>query len=254
MDSYDRNYQIFNRNCNSKFLLLCDHATNRIPISISKTHLGLTESELGRHIAYDIGAKETAIQIAKEMNAPLIYTDYSRLIIDPNRSKRDPTSIMQIYDGSIIPGNLKLSKAQILHRRKHFYDPYHNAISKFVKDKKHNSLSVCIVSIHSFTPKLNLQKSRPWHIGVLWNRDRRMSDLVIQDLKKNKKICVGENEPYAGNLIGDTLFRHGTANKIPHVLIELRSDLINSRPGQQNWAKRISITLNNSYSKLIGVG
>jgi predicted N-formylglutamate amidohydrolase len=232
---------------------LCDHATNKIPDSVSKTNLGLTSSELRRHIAYDIGAKETAIQLATEINAPLIYTDYSRLVIDPNRSKHDPTSIMQIYDGSIIPGNLRLSKAQIKYRREQFYNPYHAAIKKKLKEKKGKKISACIVSIHSFTPKLTLQDPRPWHIGILWDRDKRMSDLVIQDLQKNKEICIGKNKPYSGNLVGDTLFQHGTSNNIPHVLIELRNDLINSKLGQKKWAKIISEALNNSIEKLIGV-
>ena len=250
MKSCDLTYQIFNENCNSKFLLLCDHATNRIPNSVSKTHLGLMRSELERHIAYDIGAKETAIQLATEINAPLIYTDYSRLVIDPNRSKRDPTSIMQIYDGSIIPENLRLSIAQIKHRRKQFYDPYHNAIAKFLKNKKEKKTLVCIVSIHSLTPKLKLQELRPWHSGILWDQDKRMSDLIIQDLKKNEDICLGENKPYSGNLIGDTLFKHGTLNNIPHVLIEFRNDLINNKLGQKKWVKIISATLNSSIEKL----
>ena len=253
MKSCEQTYQIFNQNCNSKFLLLCDHATNRIPNSVSETNLGLTGSELERHIAYDIGAKETALELATAINAPLIYTDYSRLVIDPNRSKHDPTSIMQIYDGSIIPGNLQLSKAEINYRRKQFYDPYHNAISNFLKDKKKKKSFVCIVSIHSFTPKLNSQDPRPWHIGILWDRDKRVSDLLLQDLKKNKDICIGENKPYSGNLLGDTLYQHGTSNNIPHVLIEFRNDLINSKFGQKKWTKIISTPLNNCIEKLIGV-
>ena len=250
MKSCDFTYQIFNQNCNSKFLLLCDHATNRVPKSISKKNLGLPKSELERHIAYDIGAKKRAIQLATQINAPLIYTDYSRLIIDPNRSKRDPTSIMKIYDGSIIPENLKLSIAQIKHRREQFYDPYHKAIAQFLNKKKEKKTFVCIVSIHSFTPKLNLQDPRPWHIGILWDQDRRMSELIIQDLKRNKEICIGENKPYSGNLIGDTLFQHGTSNNIPHVLIELRNDLINNKLGQNKWVKIISATLNSCIEKL----
>jgi len=253
MKSCEQTYQIFNQNCNSKFLLLCDHATNRVPNSVSETNLGLTSNELERHIAYDIGAKETALELATEIGAPLIYTDYSRLVIDPNRSKRDPTSIMQIYDGSIIPGNLKLSKAEINYRRKQFYDPYHNAISNFLEHKKKKKSFICIVSIHSFTPKLNSQDPRPWHIGILWDRDKRISDLLLQDLKKNKDICIGENKPYSGNLVGDTLYQHGTLNNIPHVLIEFRNDLINSKFGLKKWTKIISTPLNNCIEELIGV-
>ena len=130
---------------------------------------------------------------------------------------------------------LQLSKAEINYRRKQFYDPYHNAISKFLKERKKKKSFVCIVSIHSFTPKLNSQDPRPWHIGILWDRDKRISDLLLQDLKKNKDICIGENKPYSGNLVGDTLYQHGTSNNIPHVLIEFRNDLINSKFGQKKW-------------------
>ena len=158
MNSCEHNYQIFNQNCNSKLLLLCDHATNRIPDSVSKTQLDLTSSELRRHIAFDIGAKETAIQLANEINAPLFYTDYSRLVIDPNRSKCDPTSIMQIYDGSIIPGNLRLSKTQIKHRREQFYDPYHDAITKFLKEKKKKKISGMNGFIPLFYPQIKFKK------------------------------------------------------------------------------------------------
>ena len=213
----EKNYQIMNQNCNSKFVLLCDHATNRIPKFISKTRLGLK-------------------------------SNFSRLIIDPNRSKDDPTSIMQIYDQILISGNCNLSKTEIRDRKRSFYDVYHGAISTFLKKKK--GLTSYLVSLHSFTPKLNLEQQRPWHVGVLWGEDRRMADLVIDELEKYKEICVGKNKPYSGNLKGDTLSKHGISNKLPHVLLEIRNDLISDSVGQKKWALIIKRVLINSILKL----
>ena len=248
MKYYDSNYQIFNQNYKSKFLLLCDHATNRIPQFISKTQLGLSNKELNQHISYDIGAKELALKLAEYLRAPLVLSNFSRLVIDPNRSTKDPTSIMQIYDGTIISGNRNLSKKQVKDRKINFYDVYHEAISRFIK----NNSPSCIVSIHSFTPQLNMQPPRPWHVGVLWNKDRRMSDLVINEFMNYKEVCLGKNKPYSGNLNGDTLSRHGTSNNLLQVLLEVRNDLINDSVGQEKWAQTLGIVLKKSI-KNIGV-
>ena len=250
MKSSPHNYQFFNKQCNSKFLLLCDHASNHIPKYISKTNLGLKDKDLNRHIAYDIGAKGTALELSTYLKAPLISANFSRLVIDPNRSQEDPTSIMQIYDGTIITGNCNLSETQLNERKKTFYEPYHNTISDFIKNKKKENLTVCLVSIHSFTPQLNLKSPRPWHIGILWDRDTRMSNLVIQEFSKYENICVGQNKPYTGNLKGDTLSQHGTCNKLPHVLIEIRNDLIITKREQKKWAKIIGKVLQKCIVKL----
>ena len=250
MKAQSSSYQIFNKNCNSKFLLLCDHATNRIPSDISTTNLGLSKKDLNRHIAYDIGALKTAFELSKFLEAPLISSNFSRLVIDVNRSTEDPTSIMQIYDGAIIPGNCNLSEAEINCRHTKFYDPYHNIIAKFIKQRKILSLPTCLVSIHSFTPKLKFQRSRPWHIGILWDRDTRMSELVLKELAKYKTICIGRNKPYSGKLKGDTLSQHGTSNKLLHVLIEIRNDLITDTLGQKKWSKVLGTVLMKSIQQI----
>ena len=250
MKSCDPIYQKINQKCNSKFLLLCDHATNFIPNCVSNTRLGLKESELDRHIAYDLGAKNTAIELSKFLRAPLIASNFSRLVIDPNRSKNDPTSIMQIYDGTIIPGNCNLSQNEIKLRWETFYDPYHAAISSFIKNKRKKNLVTYLVSIHSFTPQINQQAFRPWHIGVLWDRDTRMSDLIISELTKMKQFCIGRNKPYSGNLRGDTLSQHGTLTNLPHVLIEIRNDLILDTTGQKKWADILGGVLNKCITQM----
>ena len=250
MKSYRPVYQKIKKNCNSKFLLLCDHATNLIPECVSNTRLGLEKSELNRHIAYDLGAKDTSIELSKILKAPLIASNFSRLVIDPNRSNDDPTSIMQIYDGTIIPGNCNLSQNEIKLRREKFYNPYHEAISSFIKNKRKKNLKPYLVSIHSFAPHINQQALRPWHVGVLWDQDTRLSDLLVNELTKRKEICIGKNKPYSGNLKGDTLSQHGTLTKLPHVLIEIRNDLISTAPGQKRWAKILGKALNECIKKI----
>ena len=246
----NNSYQIFNQNCNSKILLLCDHATNTIPSCISKTKLCLTPKELNSHIAFDPGAKDTTLKLSHILRSPMIATQFSRLVIDPNRSSDDPTSIMQIYDGSIIPENIGLSEKQITVRKKKFYQPYHNKISQMLDSKILFGSFICIVSIHSFTPKLKFKDLRPWEIGILWDEDTRMSEPLIKELEKHKNICIGKNKPYSGSLQGDTLNKHGTRNKIPHVLIEIRNDLINSSIGQDKWALILANALKSVVKKI----
>ena len=230
--------------------MLCDHASNRIPKSISKNGLLLNRKELESHIAFDLGAKETALILSEKLKSPLITTNFSRLVIDPNRSINDPTSIMQIYDGSIISGNVGLDEKQIFDRQKNFYDPYHKKIKEFLRFKKLSGSFVCIVSIHSFTPQLKFHPPRPWDIGILWDKDTRISEPLIKELKKLEGLCIGENKPYAGTLKGDTLNRHGEKNNIPHVLIEIRNDLILGVSGKKKWASLLADALNKTIEAL----
>ena len=232
----NESYQIFNEDKHTGILLLCDHATNLIPQSVSSNSLGLTQKDLESHIAYDIGALDTAKKIAKNTDSTLISSCFSRLVIDPNRSVHDPTLIMQLYDESLITGNLNLSKKQIQNRIINFYNPYHQKIKDFVKEKKSFNTSLIIISIHSFTPKLKKNSIRPWHIGILWDKDERLSKLIVKELEGHTNISVGQNQPYSGALEGDTMHKHATLNNIPHVLIEIRNDLIRDKQGQNKWA------------------
>ena len=244
-------YQIINQNYNSNLLLLCDHATNWIPKTISERTLGLSNFDLSRHIAYDIGAKETASLISKNLNATMICSNFSRLVIDPNRSEKDPTLIMQLYDGTVITENIALSKSQIAFRKEQFYHPYHNAINKFISNHKKLGGFLCIVSIHSFNSKIRSGGKRPWHIGVLWDKDTRLSQLFIEVLSRDSNLCIGENKPYSGSLPGDTLNKHATSKNIPHVLIEIRNDLISSKSDQLKWAGKLSHILRTCINNLL---
>ena len=232
---------ILNGDKESNFLVICDHASNVIPQEYN--NLGLCESVLGTHIAYDIGAREVAIGLADILDCPLIMPNFSRLLIDPNRGTEDPTLIMKISDGRIIEGNRNISfvkdcedkKARI----KNFYDPYHSSISKIVKRLEGQNILPSIISIHSFTPEWK-GKKRKIEMGVLWDKDDRLAKIF---LKYYENIFIGDNNPYSGRLKNDTLYKHGTRNGLPHVLIELRQDLINSKNNQKLWVKKIYKTL-----------
>jgi predicted N-formylglutamate amidohydrolase len=228
----------------SRILLLCDHASNHIP-DIYK-NLNIPYECLGRHIAYDIGSKGVADNLAHLLKSNAILSNFSRLLIDPNRSLNDPTLIMGISDSCIISGNLNLDNDERLRRVDNFYNPYHRAIKKKINELLSKNVVPIIISLHSFTPIFKGVK-RPWHISVLWDQDIRLSDPLIRLLESDNKYIIGRNEPYSGSLKGDTLNKHGSLNGIPHVLIEIRQDLISDDKGQHKWA----LYLNKIISRLL---
>lgn len=218
----------------SGIVLICDHASNNLPSEYGS--LGLEHKEFERHIAYDIGAADVTRAVAKRLNAPAVLSNFSRLLIDPNRDKNDPTLIMQLSDGSIIPHNYPITEKEKEKRIRDFYKPYDDAIGRLIeRAAQQNGQSPMVVSIHSFTPVWR-GKSRPWHIGLLWDNDRRIFDPLFKDLSKISNIVVGNNQPYDGALKGDTMYRHCTKNGIAHILIEVRQDLITREEGVNKWA------------------
>ena len=223
------------------FLVICDHASNALPEGYGS--LGLEASAFSRHIAYDIGAAEVARRLSDALNSPAILARYSRLLIDLNRGADDPTLVMKLSDGAIIPANRDVDAFQdrheFLHRLTEYYEPYHAAIAGALDRAQAAGAVPIILSIHSFTPVWR-GKQRPWHTGILWDRDDRMSGFLIERLRSEPDLVVGDNEPYSGELIGDCLYRHGTRNGLPHVLVEIRQDLISSTEGQAEWAARLA--------------
>jgi predicted N-formylglutamate amidohydrolase len=218
-------------------LILCDHASNFVPPQYDG--LGLPASALQRHIAFDPGALEVAASLAGRLNATLIASHFSRLLIDPNRGEDDPTLIMQISDGAVIPGNARLSEEEREARRHLFYDAYHGAISTELDAMIARGLTPIILSLHSFTAFWR-GKARPWHCGILWDRDPRLALPLLDALRAEAGLLVGDNEPYSGRLKGDCLYRHGTSRGLPHALVEIRQDLIGDERGQAAWAKRLA--------------
>lgn len=219
-------------------LILCDHASNACPPEIGD--LGLPGADLGRHIAYDVGARGVALSLAEILDAPAILSTFSRLVIDPNRGEDDPTLVMKLYDGSIIPTNRNADAAEVERRLNAYHRPYHNAIDEMIDKALATGVTPRLISIHSFTPQFRGRPKRPWHAGVLWDRDPRLAVPLIERLRAEPDLCVGDNEPYTGQLTGDCMWRHGTERGLPHALIEIRNDLIGALEDQVNWAERLA--------------
>ncbi len=219
-------------------LLTADHARRDVPPEYGT--LGLPESEFDRHIAYDIGIENLTRELAHRLNAPAVLGGFSRLLIDPNRGEDDPTLIMQLSDGAVIPGNYPISTGEREERLERFYRPYHNAVARASERVATESgAAPFIISIHSFTPRWK-SKARPWHIGLLWDRDDRAVKPLLSMLRENPDLTVGDNEPYDGALRNDAMYRHATAKGFAHVLIEVRQDLIAEAPGAVEWAERLA--------------
>jgi len=229
----DEAFEILGHDRPSRWLVTCDHASNRVPAALSGGSLGISECDMERHIAYDLGAAGLATALAERLNCPAILSRYSRLIIDPNRGEGDPTLVMQIYDGTIIPANRAISDAEVERRLEQLYRPYHRALAAMAA--RHPDTA--IVAIHSFTPWLRGRPPRPWQVGVLYSLlDPRLSHPLIARLAADPALCIGDNQPYAGTLPGDAIDRHALQPGRHNTLIELRHDLIADAGAQAHWA------------------
>ena len=234
----------------SNIVILCDHATNIVPGWVHNGSLGISEDDMGRHIAYDVGALAVSKILAQMMNAHMVASQFSRLVIDPNRGEDDPTLIMKIYDRTIIEANRSVSPQERETRIVKLHRPYHDKIESVMAGIKENGRSPVIISMHSFTKQLRGRDQRPWHVGILSGDDRRMADEVISAYEAFDGICVGDNEPYHGALEGDTLDQHGIRSGIQHCLIEIRNDLIEETNGQQKWAETTYQALAKTIKKM----
>jgi len=220
----------------SRWLVTCDHATNTIPPVVEGGTLGLSAEDMGRHIAYDVGAAGVTWALAEMLDAPAILSNFSRLVIDPNRGEDDPTLLMKLYDGTIIPGNRHACPQELERRLETCYRPYHAAQARLAARQENTVL----LSIHSYTPQLNGRPPRPWHIGILHGKDSRLAIPLIRRLEAEPDLCVGENEPYGGHLDGDSVDRHAIIPGRANVLIEVRNDLIRTEEQQYAWARRLA--------------
>ena len=240
-------YQAYNEQKPARLLFLCDHASNAVPADLEL--LGLTEADFARHIAYDIGAAELTRALSDVWQAPALLARWSRLVVDLNRGADDPTVVMKLSDGRVIPKNRDLDRNAIEDRIRRFHAPYHAAIAGAILDAASAGIVPVLVSMHSFTP-LWRGHQRPWHIGVLWDRDGRLALPLLERLRREPDITVGDNEPYSGELENDTLYRHGTMNGLPHVLIEVRQDLIADSAGVERWALRLKTILTDALDAM----
>ncbi len=229
-------FHYVDRSTAGDLVILCDHAANTVPPIVPDCDLGLPAKDMMRHIAYDVGAAGVSLALGRHLNASVVMSNFSRLVIDPNRGEDDPTLVMRLYDGSIIPANRHLSPEEKELRLNRLYRPYHNKIAQELAARTHP----IIVSIHSFSPQLQGREKRPWDIGVLYEDDNRMARPLMNAILKDDTVCLGDNQPYIGGTPGDCLDRHAHQMGLFHVLIELRNDLIETEDGQEVWAEKLA--------------
>ncbi|MDE2380189.1 N-formylglutamate amidohydrolase [Bradyrhizobium sp.] len=222
----------------SPFLLTSDHYDRLLPHALG--NLGVAESELTRHIAWDIGIAGVAERLANMLDAHLIAQRYSRLVIDCNRPPGAASSIPAISEATAIPSNEALSAAAREARRREIFDPYHGRINAAIDARLHARRPTVLVALHSFTP-VYAGVARPWHIGTLYHRDAILPRLLLQHLRAEGDLVVGDNEPYAVSDLTDyTIPVHGEARGLINTGIEIRQDLIADQAGQRQWADRLA--------------
>ncbi|WP_085836895.1 N-formylglutamate amidohydrolase [Aquimixticola soesokkakensis] len=240
----------------ARWLISCDHATNRVPPCVGAGSLGLSAADMARHIAFDIGAAGLTRALAEALDAPAVLSDFSRLVIDPNRGEDDPTLVMKLYDGTVIPANRYADAAEVERRLAAFYRPYHAAFGALAARRA----DTVICAVHSFTPQFSGRPRRPWQFGVLMERDRRLGEALLAEMRSSaalaewisaehgEPLAVGENQPY-GLLPRDALDQHGQDHGRPHLLLEIRSDLIETPGAQQLWATRLAPLLTRALAR-----
>ncbi len=228
-------FEVINPDGKATMLLVCDHASRAIPRNMKQ--LGLNDSALELHIAWDIGAAAVTRSLSQKLDAAAVLAGYSRLLIDVNRQPGDPQSIPEVSDNTTVPGNLNLSESDQLERVENFFWPYHHALANSLAHLWRRGPAPALFSIHSFTPSL-AGKDRYWDIGVLWNRDPRLAVPLLEKLKsaEDGRYHVGDNEPYSGRDIAYTIDLHAGAAGLPTCAVEIRQDLIESQEGIEHWA------------------
>jgi predicted N-formylglutamate amidohydrolase len=222
----------------SPFLLTSDHHGRILPRALGD--LGVSEDELIRHIAWDVGIAGVAERLANMLDAHLIAQRYSRLVIDCNRSPEVASSIPVMSEATAIPRNEGISEGERAARRREIFEPYHQRIDAVIDRRIHGKRPTLLVSLHSFTP-VYAGVARPWHIGALYNRDTVLPQLLLKHLREEGDLVVGDNEPYrVGDLTDYTIPVHGERRGLPHVELEIRQDLIAEEAGQRAWAERLA--------------
>lgn len=220
-------------------LLVADHASNYIPAVLDD--LGLDAATLNRHVAFDKGTKALTERLSELLGYTAVLCNYSRLVVDCNRKVGDPTMMPEISDDVVVPGNQALTEEQRTARHREIYVPYHQAIDAQLRRLESQVEAPALVAIHSFTPRLRTGSSRPWHVGVLWDQDYRISEPLLEYLRQFGHLCVGDNEPYSGKHPADyTIDYHGEGNRLPCVSIEIRQDLLGTPEAIETWAQRLT--------------
>jgi predicted N-formylglutamate amidohydrolase len=231
----------------AEIFLTCDHAGRRLPRGLGD--LGIGAANLDRHIAWDIGAAGLAGRMSERLDAAVVMQRYSRLVIDCNRPPTVASSIATLSEGTEIPGNRELSPEQAHARLREVFDPYHDRIDAELELRRRAGRRSVLVSVHSFTPVFHGER-RPWELGLLYNRDPGYAHGISEELT-GSGLNVGHNVPYAVTDVHDyTIPVHGERRGIPHVMIEVRQDLIETEQGQDEWADRLSDLLLRALARI----
>lgn len=230
-------FELINPYATPPLLLVCDHASRTIPAALAG--LGLDRQALDRHIAWDIGAAPLTRALARRLEAAAVLAGYSRLVIDVNRQPGDPQSIVESSDGTVIPGNRALGIAELAARAETFHWPYHHVVDQAFARLRRIGPEPVLVSVHTFTPCLG-GAPRPWDVGILWNHDPRLAVPLIDLLRREPGLCVGDNEPYSGRELAYTLNLHAGAAGLPNAAIEVRQDHCATETGVARWAELLA--------------
>ena len=228
-------FEIVNPDGGARFALLCDHASNRVPRALD--NLGLAPEDLERHIAWDIGAGAVTRRLAARFDAPAVIAGYSRLVIDCNRRLEDQQSILDVSDGTPVPGNRNLTARDAAARAEACFRPYHQACAAVLAGVEARGGTAPVVIVHSFTPVFEGHR-RPWHVGILWHEDGRIARPLLEALRRKRGLFVGDNEPYdGGSPHGYTMPAHCAARGRANVQIEVRQDLVADAAGVERWSE-----------------
>lgn len=234
-------FEIVNPEGRARAVLFCDHASWAVPAALDC--LGLDESRLRLHVGWDIGAGDVTRRIAALIDAPAVLAGYSRLVIDCNRPLDSPASIPRVSDEVEIPGNRNVDDEAARARADACFRPYHDAVDDIIARAAERAGPPAVISMHSFAPMLD-GFERPWHVGILWDRDARLAAPLIELLAADPAICVGDNEPYSGRVpIPCSIPQHAVARDLPHVTVEIRQDLIDTHHGAEAWANVMAAAL-----------
>ena len=220
----------------SPAVLICDHASTAVPAALDD--LGLPPDALADHIAWDPGAAAVARRLSALLDAPLVLSGYSRLVVDCNRPTDSPQAMAETSAGVAVPGNRELDAQEREARLREIFHPYHNAVEELLESRA--GRPTLLFSIHSFTPDIG-EGLRPWHAAVAYQRDNRLGIALRDALRRDASLVVGDNEPYA--VTDDTDYSipvHGERRGIPHVLLEMRQDALRDGSGQEMWAQRLA--------------
>jgi predicted N-formylglutamate amidohydrolase len=222
----------------SPFFITCDHAGRQLPRALGT--LGLSSAELASHVAWDIGAAGVSERLALALDAFLILQTYSRLAIDCNRPLCSPSSIAERSELTVVPGNRAISPVEAERRAASIFRPYHDRIHQELDRRRDRQRPTIFIAVHTFTPVF-MGVARPWHIGVLYNRDPRLGRALLDVLRRETSLVVGDNEPYSVSDLTDYgIVEYGEKRGLLHVELEIRQDLVRDDQGQAAWAGRVA--------------